>query len=270
MRIPFLSFLLLCTGAFGFTGLPPTRHHQFLNLATLTEEKTGIVMREGGRAWGGIAANVSLVELSEFSFKPQLVLYGIVDVSFRSNTWAFDFLTETFDARFGMAWESVVDESLRFSVGLLHYSGHTADSVLNPELVPPNMGDDVILGRVVYDYGKTLRLGLTLRPAINSDPRKQFFGAEQFVEWFPWGGNESATSPSPFLAAALEEDGPRKIELNYHIQAGVHLGNHFSEAGRQSMRVVIGYYDGLDPRLKYGRIKQTRSHFVFAGLWFNI
>ena len=250
--------------------LPETRHHLFSTFSFFVDDQTTLVIRDGGRAWGGFGGNFALAEMEDWGWKPQLVLFASANFAFRSNSWALDFLTETFDGRFGVAVESILSPEWRLSLGMLHLSGHTADSIVDPELKVPNLGDDFIVARILYAGFSDFRLGASLKPITNSDPVRQFFAADQFAEWFPWGPQDSRSNPSPFLALGLEEDGARKIDLNFHAQLGAYVGAHAKREYRQSMRIVLGYYNGFDPRSKYARFKNTRTHFVYGGLMFNL
>lgn len=191
-RVPRLGWiLLLCLGfalpaRAGFLFLPRSRHQQFLSFAFLTEEQAGLLFRNERRAIGSIAGAITLWEY-DGGIRPQLTFFGSVHVSFLEKSWLADFKTETFDARFGLAAEAPVSDEVRLSLGLVHTSGHAADSILDPDLVAPNMGDDSLHIRVLWDPGPNFRVGTTLRPLLNADPTALAFAADQFFEWFPWG-----------------------------------------------------------------------------------
>jgi hypothetical protein len=253
-----------------WTFLPVSRHQQFLTYGIFTEEQATLAFRDNRRAWAAIGDAIALVEKNDWSFRPQLIVFGSVNVSFRENSWLLDFLTETFDARFGFAVESILTPKLRLSVGMTHTSGHGADSLLDQDLVAPNLGDDLVVARVIYDIDERWRLGLTLKPAINTDPSGQALGGEQFAEWFPWGLKKNFTGGSPYLALGLEESGKPSLIVTYHAQLGLLWGNHFGAEKNPALRLVAGYYSGQDPRLKYAQIKHTRASFFYGGVMINL
>ena len=108
-----------------------------------------------------------------------------------------------------------------------------------------------------------------IRPTVGSDPGMVAFGAEQFVEWFPYG-ESGPHSFSPYLSAGTEEWGRHAIRLTSHVQVGFSAGNHFSPNKTSSLRVVLGYFNGNDPRLKYYQFKDSRVNFFYGGLAFDI
>jgi hypothetical protein len=95
------------------------------------------------------------------------------------------------------------------------------------------------------------------------------FSADQFFEWFPWGQAADAQHPSFYAALGFEERGVDHIMFTYQAQLGVLFGNHFREQHHASLRGVVGYYRGIDPRLKYAQFMLSRAEFGYAGLAFD-
>ena len=137
----FALWAILCqVAAADWVFLPVNRHQQFLTYAFFTEEQTTLAYRDSNRAWAAIGDSLALLEKTDWPFKPQLVMSGSVNVSFRQKSWAFDFATETFDARFSLEVECSVTDNLRFWFGTNHLSGHGADSLLDPAIGPAQFG----------------------------------------------------------------------------------------------------------------------------------
>src|SRR5262249_17828519 len=157
------------------------------------------------------------------------------------------------------------------SLGFSHFSGHAADGVLDEKLAPPDMGDNLLTLRAVHDIGDQFRFGLTLKPFLFSNPSMVWVSADEFAEWFPLGA--AARRPgrgSPFLALGLGEAGLEKLEMTYHVQAGLQFGSHFGPEHGQAMRLVVGYYHGVDPRLKYATFLNSKWEFGYLGLMFSL
>lgn len=261
-----VGHLAVAAAIAGATVLPPSRHHRFLTYGLFNEEETALFFRDSGNAWGSVGASMAFIEMTEWAGRPQLVLHGTVSASFRGLGRFFDYTTETFDGRFGVDVELELAPELRLLLGFTHISGHVADGIVDYTLVPPNLGDDAFVARLVWDPGGRFRLGASLRPLVGSDPIAQAFNADQFAEWFPFGSGESATGGVPYLAAGLQEGGPAAIRLSWHAQLGVYFGSHVGELKRPTVRFAAGYYDGIDPRLKLARFRGARLRFPYAGV----
>ena len=132
------------------------------------------------------------------------------------------------------------------------------------------MGDNLLRLRVIRDYQNTFRFGCTLKPFLFSQPQMVTFASDQFAEWFPWGASRSASHASPFVALSFEEYGVDHLTLSFHVQAGAYFGNHFRSELAQSLRPVIGYYRGLDPRLKYASFQNSHSQFAYFGVMLDL
>ena len=124
--------------------------------------------------------------------------------------------------------------------------------------------------RVVYDIDHNWRIGATIKPEIDSDPPGQWFGADQFVEWFPIGLDKNFTGGSPYLAIGLDEGGLHDVEITYHAQLGLLYGNHFAPEKKPAIRIVAGYYSGWDPRLKYAQFLNSKVSFFYGGVMINL
>ena len=114
--------------------------------------------------------------------------------------------TETLDTRIGVMCELATPIwELRASVGYFHKSGHTADGTDQPSLSPLNLGDDVFRIRVVKDFKRIVRVGITLVPISHTIPDNLVSGMDEFVEYFPFGYQEDPHTFSPFISGGLGE-----------------------------------------------------------------
>jgi hypothetical protein len=161
--------------------------------------------------------------------------------------------------------EFAQSDSFKFAVGLLHLSGHTVDGILDTDLIAPNLGDNMITIRGIYDQ-RFFRLGGTLKLQIETDPAAKFFAADQFLEIFPIGMADT----TPYLAFGLEEDGVHSIGASFHSQLGLLWGNHTQYEKTSSLRIVMGFYTGKDLRLKYAQFKGASMTFFYGGIQANL
>ncbi len=264
-----MASLLSCPGKAGWERLPESRHHQFLTHALFTEEQTTFVIRDSSRVWAALAGSLALIENTDTPLKPQLVAFVSMNLSFRYKSSVLEYNVETFDGRFGLAVEMNLSDSARLSIGVLHLSGHAADSILDADLITPNVGQDALFARLIYDLNSQFRFGTTLRPLIGSDPVSNAFAADQFVEWYPFAYSGDQRTPRPYLALGLEEYGRHTVKLSFHAQLGVAFADHFLPKKVSNLRVVFGYYTGQDLRLKYAQFKENDSRFIYIGTMIN-
>jgi hypothetical protein len=250
--------------------LPHSRHQQFLTYGLLDEEETGMVFRGGNRAIAELGDSFALLEASGLPGKPQLVLNGSAQFSFRGEGSLLQYYVETFDARFGLFVEFTLDPQLRAWVGLQHVSGHTADGLLDPSLAPLNISDDDFEVRVVRDIDSHFRFGGTLKLMLGTDPAGKPVDANQFAEWFPWGEEPLLGGMQPYVALGAYEDGVSGYQFTYQGQLGILFGNHFKPEKQQSLRLVMGVYHGEDPRLKYAQFFNSRVEFFYFGAMLNL
>lgn len=250
--------------------LPASHHHQYLTHGLFIDEQTTLVARDGGRAWGGFGGSFALAEAELLGTRPQLVLSGNIDTSFRVLNGPLDLRAETFDVRLAATVDVPLAPNLRAFVGFLHLSGHAADGLFDTTLFPAAGGSDQLFARLVFDGGDRFRIGLSARPVLRSSPGASFLDANQFAEWFPFGARDSATQATPYVAVGLEEYGTDGVELTWHVQGGVYWGNHLRADHAPMVRFVVGYYDGADPRIKISRLAGGRAHFPYLGFMLHI
>ena len=277
--IPFLWIGLVSLNARAeLTVLPDSRHQLFQTFGLFIDEQSSLIYLSGGRAWGGLGGTLGLLGIDSLPFHPQLIAHGSSQAAFRFNQRVDTLLTETVDARVGLALDLELGDELRASLKWTHYSGHISDNVPDPELIGSNLGDESLGIRIVKDCKGHARMGGTLRPFVGSEPGLKAFAADQFIEWW-WGGTNGdgkadetllAHHFTPYLAAGLEEYGREKVELSEHIQGGFFVGSHLSGVKRPSLRVTLGYYSGIDPRLKYFQFKNSKSNFAYLGVMFDL
>lgn len=267
---------LTCTAAFISSAqaewilIPESLHQQYHTLGLFIDQQSVLYFRDAKRAWGSISGNIALLEQSEWYGKPQLVLSASANTGFGITSKMDALLTETIDARAGLAVNWAHTERLRFSVGWQHQSGHISDNVRDADLIGSNLGNEIFYVRTIWDPCKHLRVGATLKPYVGSEPKMKAFAADQFVEWFPLGTAENPRKPTPFIAGGIEQYGPRSIEFSWNINGGVYIGNHMQAVHMTSARLAVGYYDGMDPRMKYAQFKNGRINFAYFGLGFDI
>lgn len=228
-----------------------------------------VLVKSGGNAWGEVGGYAPLVEFTGAKYSPQLILHATANCSYRleqHNTGEVLTKFETVDARVGLSYDMRFRNDLRGTVIWTHYSGHISDNVSDPVLIGPDSGFEVVTARVIRDYGKTFRVGASFRPTIHAHPTMQWFGAEEFVEYFPHETSADSHHLKPFISAGLEQYGNESVELTAHLQAGYTTADHFSEKPERSMRFVVGAYSGQDTRLKYFQYFHQQSHFIYGGL----
>ncbi len=245
--------------------LPPSHHELHIPIGIFNEEQSGILFRDSARAWGLLGGDLALWGGNLGNTPYQVVLSTMLWASWREQSFFLAFLTETFDIRMALLMDIEFSKQLRLSAGLQHLSGHTADSVQDPSLVPLDVGDEVLQARVTADPWPWLRIGATAKPIFISSPQVGWLGLDQFCEIFPWGGPLPHTSTLPYLAVGLEQVDWGSVELNAHIQAGLLWGNHLAPVHASQARVVLGAYSGMDPRLKYAMYLHTHVQFVYVG-----
>lgn len=265
-----LMLLFVSTAKADFIFLPESRNQQFRTFGLFIDEQSSVLIRNAGKAWGSLGGAIALAELSEHELKPQLVMHGSANTGFSINKAADTLLTETIDARIGLSVDLNFNPEFRGMVMWTHQSGHISDNVPDADLIGPNLGNEIITLRVLRDINTRWRLGGALRLTVSSDPGMQGLGGEQFVEYFPHEFSEDSHKLNPFIALSTEEYGRSRVELTFHAQVGFAAGNHFLPRKISSMRFVLGYYNGTDPRLKYFQFKRARSEFGYAGVMFEI
>ena len=249
--------------------LPESRHHLYQSYSFFIEQHNTIVSRGSNQFWAAVSATLPIAGNNDSPAHPQFLFHfsGNDSMHTDSNGGVY---TETLDTRVGLLYEfSVPKAELQLSIGFLHESGHVADGINSGDiaLFPTNLGLNVLRIRVLHDFDKTVRVGLTLDPITHSIPNAVETGLNEFVEYFPWGSNE-AEKYSPFVAAGLAHALSFSSAPLFHIQAGITLGAHFDPKHSTIGRLVYGYYTGPDPRAKYAEFLGGRSQFSYLGLMF--
>ncbi|MBI3556782.1 MAG: hypothetical protein HY074_11005 [Deltaproteobacteria bacterium] len=273
MKIRVLAAVLVVTGftfsrgaQAGFDFLPENRHHLFQSYGLFNEPQTEAYWRTPRHAWGAMGSTMALLEAPDWAWHPQLIVHAKADAAFRFNAKYNTILTETIDARVGLFFDFRVRPDLRFFFGWTHLSGHAGDDINDTSLSGPNLGDEILMLRVVHDCDEHWRVGGTFKPIIGSEPKMKILAADQFVEWFPWGQASEVSHASPYVALGGEEMGVDHLMFNTHAQLGVLFGNHFREAHHTSLRAVAGYYRGMDQRLKYAQFNLARAEWGYVGI----
>ncbi len=263
--------VLTCSGSRAdLIFLPESTHQQFETYGLWIDQQSTLVYKSGGRAWGAIGGAISLFGEKNWKWTPELVLNGSANAAFRINQNISSLLTETDDARVGLSLDFHFEDDFRARLGWTHQSGHISDNLEDLDLFGENLGNEILSFRLVKDLEYKLRFGGSLRAVVSSDPGMKVFGSEQFFEWFLWGATQNTHRFYPYLALGLEEYGRQQIDLSWHIQIGAVAGNHFLAQKHSSLRVVMGFYSGNDPRLKYFQFKNAKTHFGYFGFMFDL
>ena len=270
MRIVTIALMLAGPSHASWQVVPESRDQQYRTYGLLIDQQATLVMRTAGRAWGGLGGEIALIEADHLPFKPQLVLHGSASAAFRLNERNDTFLTETDDARVGLAIHGEFSPGTRATLAWMHQSGHISDNVLDADLIGPNLGNEIISYRMIHDVDRSFRFGGTLRAYVGADPGMKALGFDQFGEWFPTGVPTDYHQGAPYLAASFEQYGRNHLDFSSNYQLGYMVGNHFDPVKHTSMRAVLGYYQGNDPRLKYYQFKTSRVQFGYLGLMFEI
>ncbi len=253
--------------------LPETRHELYQTYGLFYDQQSVGLHSGDGHLWASLAGTMALAGDPEAASHPQLVATAAANAGFHYND-EFNFTANTVDARAGFLFQFAWDESLRFSVGAVHESGHLLDGAPAqdlPDLYHPTVAQEAAVFRVLYDVDKTFRLGATFKPYFHSTPAMAFFAADQFAECFPWGAEDERKTFNPYLALGQDERGPQgHLTYTFHAQLGAYWGNHFSPDFKQTFRAVLGYYTGADPRLKYFELRDAKMEFFYLGFMFEI
>ena len=252
--------------------LPKNSHQLYETYGLFNDNQTTMIARPAAMYWGGLGGSFALVGNPDVPAHPQFVILAAVYANM-----IFDqsgrIYSDEIDVHAGGAFEFALNPMMRLSLGAIHYSGHVADGAIDQDLlnVNYNLGDNMLFARFVYDLGNYVRAGGTFIPVIHGGPDMNFFGANQFAELFPLGGQDESQKPSPYLAMGLEEGGTSQygMQVTYNVQAGIYMGNHFANEWKPTMRALIGYYTGADPRLKYFQFKNANSSFFYGGFMFD-
>jgi hypothetical protein len=253
--------------------VPKNSHQLYETYGLFIDNQTTIVAMPAAQMWGAVGGSFALVGNPDSPAHPQVVAIASVNAQMRT-VESGRIYSDEIDVRAGGAFEFAINPEFRLSIGAIHYSGHAADGATDQVLLGENynLGDNLVFARGVYDLGPYARVGVTFIPVVHAGPPMDFFGANEFAEFFPLGGADESTKPSPYIALGLEQGGTDQYGLvnTLNLQAGVYFGNHFSNEHKPTLRAVVGYYTGADPRLKYFQFEDKRASFFYAGLMFDI
>lgn len=252
--------------------LPKNSHQLYETYGLFIDNQTTLVAYGESRYWGGIGGSFALFGNPDSPAHPQVVIIASVNAAMIM-TDTGRIYSDAIDVRVGAAYEFAINPMMRLSLGAIHYSGHVADGVVDANLldVNDNLGDNMLFARFVYDLGPYARLGGTFIPVIHGGPDMNFFGANEFAEFFPWGGNDDSQKPSPYVAVGLQQGGTSQYGIvnTLNVQIGAYFGNHFSNEFKPTLRPVLGFYTGADPRLKYFQFENKSATFFYAGVMFD-
>ncbi len=252
--------------------LPESYHQLYDTWGQFIDEQAALLNTGQARLWTSLGGTLPVIGDEESIHHPEFVLHASANAGLHYND-NLRIWTETLDVRLGFAVEWELHSKLRFSVGYTHFSAHTADGVVpaDSDLIEPSVGQEFLSIRVVYDIKNNLRLAATIKPFVRSYPPVHPIWLDQSIEYFPWGAKDSRQF-SPYLAFGLDESGIQghSMTLTSHAQIGAYIGNHMSPGHRQTIRTVLGYYNGMDPRLKYFELRNAKQQFAYLGVMFDL
>jgi hypothetical protein len=244
--------------------VPESHHHQYQTYSIFTDEQSSILFRSAGRGWLEIGGAIAVYQIDVIN--TQLVVHGSASAGLRLNQNGNTLLTETVDARAGLSLDHPFTDTFRGTVGWTHESGHAADDIQDMALFGSNLGNEQLYARVIYDWNRMMRLGGSLKPYVGTDPGLKWFAADQFAEYYPLGVAENVHKPTWYVATSISEYGHNAVYGTVNAQTGVFFGSHLDPDHHSGIRAAIGYYGGVDPRLKYMEFLNGFSKFFYAGL----
>jgi hypothetical protein len=274
-----IGLCLTTSAAQAFVFLPESRHDQNLTYANFTEEQTGALKLSGRGMWITIGGSVTLAEMEDWKWKPQLVVTGLAKSWMDFGQGQTTLLPQSIDAHFGGSVDLELNKNEHVSVGIYHLSGHATDETVDKTLAKGNVGNEYVFIRYMRDFENSkgdpfIRAGATFKPVLGSDPTTNRFAADQFIEYYPFGGSRNPHKGTFYTAFSVEESGMVVIQGSYNAQLGYAFGDHFASEGEvhktQCARLIAGYYTGQDPRLKYYELRQGRANFYYAGVMVNL
>jgi hypothetical protein len=261
--------------------LPDSHHQLFEAFVWFADEQFNLSFQGdaglGQRLWTGAGGVIPLIGNEESPYKPQVVFHASANAATHLDG-NLRFYTETFDARFGVYFDVQITENLRGFIGLTHNSGHAADGmnaadVANGQgaLFVTPVGEEFIPVRVIYDYQKMFRFGVEFKPFIRSAPQMTTLAFDQWIEYFPLGATDNPHWITPYISIGMDQEGPVNYFSNrIEAQLGVYIGSHFSEVHKSTIRFLVGYYNGLDPRFKYQQVADSNAVFFYGGTMINL
>lgn len=272
LLVYFLTFFISSVCFAGWEILPESQQHLYSAWGLFVDQHSSMVNYGQGRLWTALGGPISLFGNSESPHHPTFNVTAFANASIHYNS-NYRLWTDTVDAQvsFGFQWEFT--PSLRIYVSYLHFSGHTVDGLpaADSSLNELTLGQELLPIRLIYDMDRLIRVGVTLKPVLRSYPEVQRFWADEFFEVHPWGGKDDPHSPSPYFALSLGQSGTDYYLWTFHSQLGIYFGNHFTPSKhQQTLRLVLGYYTGPDPRLKYFEFRNKLQHFGYLGVMVDI
>ncbi len=250
--------------------VPESTYQRYLSYGLLFDDQSSLFLRgRGGRVLGSLSGTLPIWEPAGTDFHPQLTFTTSIVFAWRLEDHAFN--SETVDSKMKISWNTRLTSEILLSVGYGHTSGHASDDIEDKELLPLNVGIEELYLRVIYIGLEKWRVGGSLQPSIGpTEPTKNFFKANEFLEWFPWGHSQGVKALTPYLAVGVEEWGRDVIEISKHLQVGAYYGNHVEARHQVTVRFVLGAYFGPDTRLKYYLYKNTHLNILYFGTMFDL
>jgi hypothetical protein len=251
----------------------PTSYQQLYETYGLYIDKQNMLTYYGNaQVWAAVGGVLPVYGDPDSPSHPMITIIGTGNFGLYY-TPNYRFYTQNIDARVGVGYEQAIDEQNRFEINIIHISGHVADGVQpsTVDIVSPGVGSENFEFRFIHDFGKFARLGGAFRPYLRSDPAMNTW--ENFIafgELFPWGTSDPHHI-TPYVATGFELWGPtNNVVPTFHAQAGIYWGNHMEKTHSGSLRTVVGYYGGADPRIKYFSLLGSTVTFYYLGMMFDL
>ena len=269
MTMNYIIILISLLGVFqnieAQTFMPEKKSHLFQTNGLFTEEgQTAIFNQGGSRYWVELAARMAVLEFDQQKLKPQLIINAGVMDSLRYEKKEFQ--SDTQDLRIGLALLMTLDPQTRFMVSLSHLSGHVLEDIPNKALIPVDVGDESFGFRLIHDYEEHFRFGGDIKYIFGTVGGVKRASADQFFEWMPLGEKGLKSKYTPYAAFGFEENGYLNYYLSSHIQTGIYWGNHLAEKHSEIVKLLLGYYSGLDPRQKVAHFEHSKAQYLYGGL----
>ncbi len=270
-----LSFLLSASVFAKYELLPDSKHDAYLSNAIFSDDLAAVYKLTKKSTWFAIGGAFALLENQELKWKPQLIVIGSAKAWMEIDSNRSLLLPQTIDAQAGIQFDLSISQSTLATIGWYHISGHAADEIFDKTLLNGNVGSEILNFRVIQylldsNSMPILKYGATFKPIIASDPRMQIFNADQFIEYYPFGFIQNHKHGNFYTSLGLEEGGVEDIRTTIHFQTGFSFLSNYQSTHHSGFRLVAGYYHGMDPRLKFYELKQSRLEFIYAGIALHI
>lgn len=228
--------------------LPKKMTESVLSVSILEDSYTGVEVTSNDHLLGSLSSNFPILA---FESKDQLV--ASAQVLFDARYGGTNIYAENLDVRVSMYYSHLLKNHLILRYGLTHTSGHVMDDVKETALIPLNMGSDSLSFRIANDGANPFRYGIYANGFLDTDPTGRTINGGIFGEYY-----FSNNSTDSFFIA-------QNISLPENLRISVGTASTFGYAYK-TLRVVAGYAQGADPRLKHQLYLNYRANYFYGGL----